>query len=184
MVAQPKPRMTVDEFLVWAEDQPGRYELVDGAVFAMAPERARHSLVKYAAQSALHRAIETAALPCHMMPDGMTVRIDAATTFEPDALVYCGPPIDLDAVEVPNPVIVVEVLSPGTKAVDTGTKLIGYFQIASLHHYLILDPVKHRLIHHRRGHGRVVETHIVSEGVLDLSPPGLQIAVAALFARV
>ena len=181
MVAQPKPRMTVDEFLSWAEGQPGRYELVDGEVFAMAPERARHSLVKYAAQTALNRAIAKAGLPCHMMPDGMTVRVDAATTFEPDALVYCGPPIDLDAIEVPAPVIVVEVLSPGTKSVDTGIKLIGYFQVTGLCHYLILDPVKRILIHHRRGLGTAVETHIVSEGTLDLSPPGLQIAVTELF---
>lgn len=184
MVAQPKPRMNVDEFLTWAEGRPGRYELVDGEVFAMSPERVRHGLVKYAAQTALNRAIETAGLPCHMMPDGMTVRIDEATTFEPDALVYCGPRIDLDAIEVPNPVVVVEVLSPGTRSVDSGTKLIGYFQVASLCHYLILDPVKRLLIHHRRGQGSSVETHIVSDGVLDLTPPGLQIAVADLFVRV
>ncbi|MEL6062519.1 MULTISPECIES: Uma2 family endonuclease [unclassified Methylobacterium] len=173
--------MTVDEFLVWAEGRPGRYELVNGEIFAMAPERAGHALVKYAAQTALSRAIEKAGLPCHMMPDGMTVRIDATTTFEPDALVYCGPSIDLDAVEVPNPVVVVEVLSPGTRSVDTGIKLIGYFQVASLFHYLILDPLKRILIHHRRGTGKAVETNIVSEGTLDLSPPGLQIAVAELF---
>ncbi|MCJ2071122.1 Uma2 family endonuclease [Methylobacterium sp. J-030] len=176
--------MTVDEFLVWAEGRPGRYELVDGEIFAMSPERARHGLVKYAAQTALHRAIGQAGLACHMLPDGMTVRIDATTTFEPDALVYCGPLIDLDAVEVPNPVIVVEVLSPGTKSVDTGTKLIGYFKVASLCHYLILDPVDHIVIHHRRGAVKGVETDIVSEGILHLSPPGLQIAVAELFIEV
>ena len=28
-----KPRMTVDEFLSWAEDQPGRYELFRGEVY-------------------------------------------------------------------------------------------------------------------------------------------------------
>ena len=39
MVAQPKPRMNVDEFLAWAEDRPGRFELVDGEVFAMSPEQ-------------------------------------------------------------------------------------------------------------------------------------------------
>ena len=176
--------MNVDAFLVWAEGQPGRYELVDGEVFAMSPERAGHALVKYATQTALNQAIKKAGLPCHMMPDGITVRVDAATTFEPDALVYCGPPIDLDAVEVPNPIIVVEVLSPGIKSVDTGTKLIGYFQVASLCHYLILDPVKRLLIHHRRGLEGSVETRIVSDGVLDLSPPGLQIAVPELFNRV
>jgi Uma2 family endonuclease len=37
------PRMKVPEFLSWADKQPDgkRYELVDGEVVAMAPERAR-----------------------------------------------------------------------------------------------------------------------------------------------
>ncbi len=49
MTAQSKPRMTVAEFLAWAAAQPrGRYELVQGEVVAMAPERARHNLVKLA----------------------------------------------------------------------------------------------------------------------------------------
>jgi Uma2 family endonuclease len=174
--------MTVDEFLVWAEGQPGRYELVDGEVFAMSPERVRHGLVKYAAQTALNRAIETAGLPCHMMPDGITVRIDAATTFEPDALVYCGPPIDLDAIEVPNPVVVVEVLSAGAVLVDSGGKLPGYFSVASVAHYLMIDPVKRLVIHHARGTEGLIETRIASEGTLDLTPPGMSLSVAELFA--
>ncbi|MCJ2137812.1 hypothetical protein MKK69_27845 [Methylobacterium sp. J-026] len=37
-------------------------------------------------------------------------------------------------------------------------------------------------IHHRRGQGRGVETHIVSAGMLDLRPPGLRLPVADLFA--
>jgi len=36
-------RMTVDEFIPWAMAQPrGRYELVNGEVFMMSPERAAH----------------------------------------------------------------------------------------------------------------------------------------------
>jgi Uma2 family endonuclease len=42
----------------------------------------------------------------------MTVRIDKETAHEPDALVYCGAKLSSNAVEVPSPVIVVEVLSP------------------------------------------------------------------------
>jgi len=39
-------RMTVTEFLAWAEKQPkGKYELVDGQVIAMSPERNRHVVV-------------------------------------------------------------------------------------------------------------------------------------------
>ncbi len=39
--AAPGP-MTVDAFLAWAEDQPGRYELENGRIVAMAPERLGH----------------------------------------------------------------------------------------------------------------------------------------------
>jgi hypothetical protein len=41
MTALPRTRMTVDEYLAWAEGQPGRYELLDGVVFAMSPGRRR-----------------------------------------------------------------------------------------------------------------------------------------------
>lgn len=90
MVAQPKPRMTVDEFLVWAEGRPGRYELVDGEVFAMSPERVRHAEVKAAAYLALRSALKQGQRPCYVLPDGVSVRIDQDTVFEPDAVVYCG----------------------------------------------------------------------------------------------
>ena len=43
MTALPKPnKMTVDDFLAWAETQEGRRELYDGVPVAMAPERAIH----------------------------------------------------------------------------------------------------------------------------------------------
>ena len=48
MTALPDHKMTVDEYLAWAERQPGRYELVDGSVYAMTPERAAHAAVKLA----------------------------------------------------------------------------------------------------------------------------------------
>ena len=35
MTALTKPRMNVDEFLAWAVDQPGRFELFRGEVYAM-----------------------------------------------------------------------------------------------------------------------------------------------------
>ncbi len=44
MASAPLKRMTVDEFLVWADTQPGRrFELVHGQPVAMSPERARHA---------------------------------------------------------------------------------------------------------------------------------------------
>ena len=90
MTALPKTRMNVDEYLAWAEGHPGRYELYNGIVYAMSPERAAHAKVKFAVQTALAAGIRARGLPCHMLPDGMTVRVEAHAAFEPDALVYCG----------------------------------------------------------------------------------------------
>ena len=109
----PKPlRMTADEFLAWALEQPhGRYELAAGEVIAMAPERAGHALVKHDAAQALNEAVAAEGLPCQVFPDGMVIRIDEATVYEPDATLRCGPKLAEDDIELADPMIVVEVLS-------------------------------------------------------------------------
>jgi hypothetical protein len=40
--------MTVDEFLVWAEERDGRWELHNGVPYARSPERPLHAEVKFA----------------------------------------------------------------------------------------------------------------------------------------
>ncbi len=172
--------MTVDEYLVWAEAQPGRHELVNGRVIAMAPERVRHAQTKGAVYVALTGAIRTAGKPCEAFPDGMAIRIDPTTAFEPDALVRCGPPLDGNMIEVPDPLIVVEVLSPGTRGYDTGAKLTGYFLVPSLRHYLIVDAERKVVLHHRRSDAGSIETRIVGFGAIELDPPGLSVTVDAL----
>src|SRR5271170_7245808 len=62
------PRMTVDEFLVWAEGQDGRWELQDGAPVSMSPERVAHTETKGEAYSALKNAIALARAPCRASP--------------------------------------------------------------------------------------------------------------------
>ena len=98
------PRMTVDEFLVWAEGQDGRWELRDGAPVSMRPERVAHTETKGEAYSALKNAIAVARAPCRALTEGAAVRIDAGTVFEPDALVYCGARLPADSPEVSSPV--------------------------------------------------------------------------------
>lgn len=181
MTALPKTRMTVDEYLAWTEEQPGRYELLDGAVFAMSPEGAGHAEKKAAVHAALLAGIRARGLACYPLPDGMTVRINDVTAYEPDALVYCGEKLPPTAVEVRNPVIVVEVLSPSTRHVDLSAKLADYFRLPSIAHYLIVDPEKPRVIHHARATGDTILTRIVSEGTIRLDPPGFEFAMADIY---
>src|SRR4029079_7589301 len=176
MTAQSKRRMTVPEFLVWAAAQPrGRYELVRGEVVAMAPERARHNLVKAAVFRALGDAVALAGLPCTVFTDGMTVVIDDEHSREPDAAVQCGVATDLDSMILQAPLIVVQVTSPSSERDATGDKLVQYFSVASIRHYLIVNPTKRVVIHHARDGDGPIATRIMSEGQLDLSPPGMTV---------
>ena len=174
--------MTVDEYLTWAKENPGRYELHDGEIVAMSPQRVEHADVKYAIQGELRRAIAAAKLPCKMMPDGMTVRITKNRAFEPDALVYCGKPVARDSWEIPEPIIVVEVASPSTAQYDATAKLSGYFSLPSVMHYLLLTPSEPPLILHSRQADGAILTRILHSGAFRLDPPGLEIDVARCLA--
>jgi Uma2 family endonuclease len=85
--------------------------------------------------------------------------------------------------EVPNPLIAVEVLSPSTAKMDKGAKLQGYFSLPSLHHYLVIDPDRPALIHHKRGTGEALETRVMAGPRLLLDPPGLDVDLTEVLAR-
>ncbi|MBP7003287.1 Uma2 family endonuclease [Amaricoccus sp.] len=183
IMKQPEPsEFTADEFIAWAIEQPtGRYELENGVVVAMASERAGHAIAKGNAFAALREDIRAQGLPCRVFPDGMAVRIDDRTVYEPDALVRCGPPVPTDTVHVTDPVIVVEVVSPSTGGVDRGVKLAGYFSMPNLRHYLIVDTDKRLVIHHRRDEDGRIAASVLRDGWLALDPPGLTIEIADIF---
>jgi Uma2 family endonuclease len=140
--------------------------------------------VKSRVFNALERALEERRVPYFAAPDGMTVRIAERTAFEPDALVAPLPEPETASLEIPSPIIVVEVLSPSTARVDATTKLRGYFEVASVQYYLILDPEDRTVTHHKRGSGEVIETRILSKGAVTLDPPGLELRIGDLFAPV
>lgn len=56
--------------------------------------------------------------------------------------------------------VVAEALSPSTAARDHGVKLDGYFSLASVMHYLILDAERRIVVHHKRGRDDFLETRI------------------------
>lgn len=181
-MSDPAPvRMTSDEFIAWAMQQPEdqHYERAAGEVVAMAPERSGHALAKANVWRRLTEAVETAGVPCDVYPDGMPVTIDSATVYEPDVLVRCGPRVPDDTMRLNDPMIVVEVLSPSTRSKDSGAKPIDYFRLPSVHHYLIVRTEDRAVIHHARNEDGTILTRIVRDGTLWLDPPG--ITVTGLF---
>lgn len=183
MTASPKPEtMSANAFLDWAEAQEGRYQLIAGEIVAMAPERAEHAHVKRMVANALDEAIAKAKIPCQAFVDGMSVKVDDSTVFEPDALVNCGAPIPRGSLIAPNPVIVAEVVSPSSSRRDLAMKFTNYFRHPSIQHYLVLVLENRTVIQHSRSEDGTLKTRITGVGDrLTLDPPGIAVAVSDLF---
>ena len=181
MALAPKDTMTVADFLAWAETQADqRYELLDGTVVAMASERAEHVRAKQSVFLSLRAAIAQSGADCEAFMDGLAVKVDEFTAFIPDAIVNCGAPVPGDHLIASQPVIVVEVRSPSTQHIDNSVKLLEYFRVASLMHYIIVNTSKRAAVHHRRSNGDRIETSLIRSGDIVLDPPGLTIALEDL----
>jgi Uma2 family endonuclease len=81
MVDLAEKRLTVNEFLVWAEGREGKWELLDGSPTAMSPERVRHTQTKTEAGFALREAARRAGASCRAFVDGITLRISDDRAF-------------------------------------------------------------------------------------------------------
>ena len=147
----------------------------------MSPEPVGLGRMKQSVVRVLEDAIGLGKTGCHAMPEGATVRVDHDTAHEPKTLVSCGPALPNDAIEIPNPVIVVEVPSPSMRCIDASTKLMGYFKLPSVQHYLIVDTDKLPVLHHQRQSENTILTHIIHDGLIAFDPPGITISVASLF---
>ena len=155
--------LTADEFIAWALEQPaGGFELSGGEIVAMAPERLGMSRAKTRARNALEAAIRAAGLECEAIgdgwgPGGRTQRLRA------DALVRCGPPVPGEAIEISDPVIVVEVISPSSRSVDAA----GSSSATSNAERPSLSagrPPPPRVVHHRRGDAGSIKSGSAARG--------------------
>ena len=84
------------------------------------------------------------------------------------------------AITVPDPLIVVEVISPDSLN-DTNIKLHGYFSQASVIHYLVIEPERRVLIHYRRDADGAPTVRIWHDGTLVLDSPGIALDVVSCF---
>jgi Uma2 family endonuclease len=173
--------MTADEFAVWAEARPEkRWELFDGVPELQQSQNYGHSRHLYRLARLIDEAIQTSGLPLSFGIEGIVVKAGPRTAFEPDIVVFAGTMADRDII-VPDPIIVVEVLSPSTQKKDFTVKLRGYFDVPTIRHYLIVDWEEREIVHHSRSGEGLAKPAIIREGVIELDPPGLRLAYADIF---
>lgn len=178
---QTPQKMTVDEYLPWAIARGGRWELIDGRPVKMPSETFDHIDVKFFVCLALKEIIAGSGLELHALSDGATVRIDPGNANEPDALVYAGPKRAGRSIELTDPLIVVEVVSPSSGSRDRITKRQDYFSLPGVAHYLVIEPETRTLLHFNRANWQGEGLLLAESDTADLSPPGLKLPVRRCF---
>lgn len=140
--AQPYPQlMTPQEYLDWEEQQPQKYEYINGEVFAMTGGTLPHNSITLNVASALKAHLRGKG--CKVFMADAKVGVSAQGPFHyPDVMVTCDSR-DLTARQVAyHPCLIVEVLSPGTEGFDRGQKFKHYRRINTLKEYVLIDAEK------------------------------------------
>ena len=142
-------RLSVEEYLALEEKSEARHEYVAGYIFAMAGATDAHNVITMNVAARFRPHISRSGCRVYMVD--MKVRVEAVDAFYyPDVMVTCEA-FAAKSVFKSKPILLVEVLSPGTELTDRREKLSAYFKLESLIEYVLISQDEKRVEIYRRG---------------------------------
>lgn len=176
-----------EDYLHLEARSPVRNEYVSGEVFAMTGGSLRHNVIAGNLFAALRAHLRNT--PCRAFINDVRVRVAKANAYYyPDLLVSCGrdaQAMDLALGEVDNAVLIVEVLSPGTEAIDRREKLLAYRTLPSLAEYALISQDQASVeIHRRRGDIGWEKIEYSGDEIVELASVKLKINMQDIYEGV
>jgi len=134
--------MTAVEFLAW--NPADRWELIDGTPQARAPAAPKHGAIQGEAMRLIGNHLAERLLACRaIIEPGIQPRVRASHNVRvPDLAVTCAA-WDAEAPVLPEPLLLIEILSPSNKA-DTWANVWSYVTIPSVWEVLVLHTAEMR----------------------------------------
>lgn len=172
-------RMTADEYLALGETQE-RYELIHGVV-TMTPSPSvplAHGEIAYEIIGQLH-TFAAGGRVIRVFPE-TDVRLSPSCVYRPDLCVYLAEhlPGRVQRLETP-PDLVVEILSPGSKALDLITKRDD-FERFGVHEYWVVDPVDGRVRCWQRREGQLIEAAVSGDALTSAAIAGFVLRIGPI----
>ncbi len=184
MMAQSQiEKMSVEAYLEWESGQELRHEYVNGRVFAMTGGTLSHNDIAINLLGILRSHIR--AQGCRINIADVKVRISSSIYRYPDLIVSCDEQdrSALNAIQFPK--LIVEVLSPGTEALDRGKKFREYRSLATLEEYVLISSTQISVEVYRRGEGRLwLYRAYQAEEQLKLESIGYELSVDQIYENV
>ena len=139
MIVNPDRKfMTPQEYLDWEEQQPIKYEYINGEVFAMTGGTLPHSSIALNLASALKSHVRGKG--CKVFIADAKVGVSENGPFHyPDVMVSCDERDRNARKVIYHPCLIVEVLSPSTESFDRGRKFQQYRRISTLREYVLIS---------------------------------------------
>ena len=131
-------QMTVEEYFAFDEASEYKNEYIDGEVYPMTGGTAYHAEIMLNLGFALRLRMRSGGF--HFYSSAMRVRVSPTRYLYPDLSIVRGEPeLDENAINLFNPTLVAEVISPATANRDRGFKRAQYQSIPTLQVYLVID---------------------------------------------
>ena len=141
--AQLPPLLTVADFVEWPGDGTDtRYELIDGVLRAMSPGSDAHNMIvtNLASLIWLHLRQTRTELRVVAMP-GIQPNVSADWNFRIPDIGITGSPNRQGDIMMPDPILLIEVLSPGNKQ-ETLENVRAYATLPSVQEILVVQSTK------------------------------------------
>jgi Uma2 family endonuclease len=127
--------ISIEEYLDGEQHSDILHEYVGGEPYAMVGATTTHNLIAGNIFAALHGHLRGTA--CRVFAGSMKVRV-GDDFYYPDVFVSCER-VEGERLFQTRPLLIVEVLSPGTELLDTRDKLQAYQRIDSLRDYVMVE---------------------------------------------
>lgn len=142
MASPALPRHTYEAYLALEAEAGEKMEYHDGYVTAMAGDTPDHSQIGINCGRALGNALERAGRDCGVHGNNLKLHVEhSRRSFYADVAVVCGPAeyAEVNPNALTNPILIVEVLSDSTAALDRGEKLFHYRRMPALSQYVLIS---------------------------------------------
>ncbi|PWB81044.1 MAG: Uma2 family endonuclease [Methylocystaceae bacterium] len=134
--------MSLDDFEELLADKPAdeKWELIGGRVVRMmVGARWEHNYIIQNLSNGLRERLRAKGSPCRTLIESFRLRDKPnESSMLPDVIVHCRP-LEPGAASLPDPTVLVEVMSEGSKARDRFEKWAVYQKLPSLRHYVLVE---------------------------------------------
>ncbi len=176
-VAVSRPRMSLDEFLLWESRQEGRWEFDGFEPRSMVGASIGHHRIVSMFAAALRDRLQGG---CLVVTETVKLRLDPTIRY-PDVMVICSE-IPNEAISVSDPIMVAEVLSSSTARDDRIVKNWEYEANPSIQRYIVLEQDVMAAEVYSRVDGRWVRSTVVNDDILDMPEIGVTLPLSAAYA--